>query len=148
MSDTMHISRRVQLDILIREKERELARLREEQEKYAHRESDWRCVAQIKSDIIHLESYRKNGDDKRRYAMRLLMDESVRRSYLTDGVREVAEFRIDSNRERANMPYWVPLWDCPMTTKLSVEWSDGTNFVSYVELLEDEWTEAAKGVAK
>jgi hypothetical protein len=148
MSDTMHISRRVQLDILIREKERELAWLREEREKYAHRESDWRCVAQIKSDIIHLESYRKSGGDLQRFALRLLMDESARRSYLTDGVREVTEFRIDSNRERAYMPSWVPLWDCPITTKLFIEWADGTGFVSYVMPFDDEWTEAAKEAAK
>ena len=145
MSDTMHISRRVQLDILIREKESELKRLRKELAEYTPRESDWRCVAQIKGDILRLESYRKSGGDLRRFAMRLLIDEFRRRDVVSDGMREVTSFDINTSREQpALRASWIPLQELPVVTTVHIEWDDGTKFASCVELFEDEWTEAVR----
>lgn len=138
----------------IEEKEIELAKLRAE---YRRNDPDdeplnrifaqatYRCMATIEGDVIRLENTRVGGGDLRRYAFRLLIGQSELDRLVAHGfIREVESFRTDTERERAYMPSWVPLWDCPAITTLQIKWADGETFASRVMPFDDDWTEAAK----
>ncbi len=130
MTNTTRTPHRDQLDILIREKECELAQLRKERERFHLPRT---ILALISGDIIRIEIYGENGRSLR-YALRLLMSKEDRlRCRISDGVRAVADFET------------VRTWSGTTTT---IGWEDGSQLLGApAELFRDEWTEVVKGVA-